>query len=493
MKLIRPKSTQAQTKVGPELVILLFSRSDIQVAEVKKSGEQILLSEPSSYSWTASTLASVLKEIQSSYNCDKAEILLGQDLAVVKSFVFSSHDKKLTQKAESQIQALLGKRADDFGTDYQEIDLNNDQTAVQTFTVKKTFLNVLGSGLDSAGIDVESINPLGFYLVPEKTDSASLVLWGDDYLYASLVFGNVVLDAKAVEGENVYKQISTLISSLENQYSLKLERLFMASKKLNKTQLEKISKKNVDEVDLNPFAQSLQDNEEFKTNEIFLEDADQETEPIVTDSQTDDEIEKDSGIIQSKQAVAPTPPLKVTQQLNQEPVMESVSSPPNKSNAKLIAIIVTVVVVLSGMVVGGFFVYQNAMSEATTPPEVIQTPEVTPESTPDPVATESAQPEETDEEELDLSSLSVNVLNGSGTPGAAGVGSDVLSDAGFESINTGNADSYDYQETVIRVKPDQDQLYQVVLMALQGRYEVTQGDPLPANDQYDVVIIIGQN
>jgi LytR cell envelope-related transcriptional attenuator len=50
------------------------------------------------------------------------------------------------------------------------------------------------------------------------------------------------------------------------------------------------------------------------------------------------------------------------------------------------------------------------------------------------------------------SSLRVSVLNGSGTPGAAGAVADALKNAGFTSVTTGNASAFTYTGITVTVK-----------------------------------------
>lgn len=54
--------------------------------------------------------------------------------------------------------------------------------------------------------------------------------------------------------------------------------------------------------------------------------------------------------------------------------------------------------------------------------------------------------------DLDRSDLSIAVQNGSGVAGAATKASDFLEGLGYEVVSTGNADNFDYTETIIKVK-----------------------------------------
>lgn len=90
-----------------------------------------------------------------------------------------------------------------------------------------------------------------------------------------------------------------------------------------------------------------------------------------------------------------------------------------------------------------------------------------------------------------LTSLSVSVLNGSGTPGAAGQTAAALKSAGFTNITTGNASVYTYTGITVHVK-DKNNLA-AVEKAIQGadpNVKLTAGvDPSLSTD---IEVIVGK-
>lgn len=142
----------------------------------------------------------------------------------------------------------------------------------------------------------------------------------------------------------------------------------------------------------------------------------------------------------------------------------------------ILGIVILVALLAVGIVTA---VRNNAPAEPSPTPTPVATPTPTPSPTPEPVV---------------LGDLKVQVLNGSGTPGEAGKVAKKLESADFTDIDTGNADSYDYKSTEVRVRPDMsDSVYEAIKTALAGDYTVTPGDPLTASSDYDVVVIVGVN
>ncbi|KKQ51851.1 hypothetical protein A2865_04485 [Candidatus Woesebacteria bacterium RIFCSPHIGHO2_01_FULL_39_17] len=111
---------------------------------------------------------------------------------------------------------------------------------------------------------------------------------------------------------------------------------------------------------------------------------------------------------------------------------------------------------------------------------------------PSPVSTET--PEPTEEVEVGTSEYKVQVQNGSGVIGEADVVAEILTSEGFKNIETGNADSYTYQKTEIRVKKDTpDEVFETINKALNSDYEVILSDERLADTlPFDAIIIIGK-
>jgi len=146
------------------------------------------------------------------------------------------------------------------------------------------------------------------------------------------------------------------------------------------------------------------------------------------------------------------------------------------------------VFVLMGALVGGGFYYYKTNIDKSLPVKVDRVGEVV-----TPTDDEILPVEKPEEEEIDASLYAINILNGSGMPGEAGKVSDLLESLGFEDINTGNADSYDYIETEISLKEDSPEgLYDLVKETLEDSYIVSRSKTdLDEKSTYDVVVIVG--
>lgn len=173
------------------------------------------------------------------------------------------------------------------------------------------------------------------------------------------------------------------------------------------------------------------------------------------------------------------PPSQAPQRVNSE----FIPVKPNYGPSPLLIIIPGIL--LLGALMGGVYFYQKSVNQS---PAATASPA---ESTiPEPSALASASPSA----KLDLTKYPINVQNGSGVPGTAGSAKDILTKAGFKVATTGNADNYDYTDTIIKTKADVPQDFITKLTTtLSGTYSVAKAQKLEATASAEVVVIIGSS
>jgi hypothetical protein len=159
-----------------------------------------------------------------------------------------------------------------------------------------------------------------------------------------------------------------------------------------------------------------------------------------------------------------------------EPVMPTVK----KSNGTNPIIIIIPGIFLLGALLGGIVFYQRGISSGEPTP----TPDYSNTITPSPTMI----PETT----LDLTKYPINVKNGSGVSGQAGVVKSLLETAGFKVSGTGNATSYDFTKTVIKTKADVPEEFLTKLSeALSKNYVLDTNQSLATSSANEVEVIVG--
>jgi hypothetical protein len=94
--------------------------------------------------------------------------------------------------------------------------------------------------------------------------------------------------------------------------------------------------------------------------------------------------------------------------------------------------------------------------------------------------------------DIERSDITVRILNGTGAAGVASTAQELLESKGYEDIETGNADAFDYTETVIQLKPEIEVYRSLLEEDLRDSYDVS-GEKaiLDDEEEVDAVVIIG--
>lgn len=152
----------------------------------------------------------------------------------------------------------------------------------------------------------------------------------------------------------------------------------------------------------------------------------------------------------------------------------------NRAKPIVIWAVITLVVAL----VSGAILFMGTKPNALT--TMLAGPTPTPTATPTPVATPTP-------EEIDKSAISIQVLNGGGTPGAAGKMKALLEEKGYTVSDTGNTDEYTYDTTEIHVKASASAALAHLEADLKEDYVLgTTAADLADDSDYDAQVIVGK-
>ena len=141
------------------------------------------------------------------------------------------------------------------------------------------------------------------------------------------------------------------------------------------------------------------------------------------------------------------------------------------------------VLIVAIIAVGGFMYYQSVQEKLATPPTDTEVA----------LSEEKEKPTPTPEKNMKPGDYSIQVQNGSGIVGQAGVVQELLEENEYNIESTGNADTYDYEETVIQAKKDVSEAWlDDIKKILKEKYDVqTKVEELSEDADTDVVVIVG--
>lgn len=114
------------------------------------------------------------------------------------------------------------------------------------------------------------------------------------------------------------------------------------------------------------------------------------------------------------------------------------------------------------------------------------------EESPTPFSISSPTQEASPAVQLDRSEPKIRILNGSGTAGAASSVKDFLETKGYKVTAVGNADNFDFEQTVLRFKSTFRKFEELLFGDLADRYSVrTNPEDLEATDSADIEVTVG--
>lgn len=132
------------------------------------------------------------------------------------------------------------------------------------------------------------------------------------------------------------------------------------------------------------------------------------------------------------------------------PSPKPVSSPRVKRGFSFPFVPVIIVLVVASLTAGGVYFFTAGGGGSTVASIIQNVPFNQPTPTPEPTSTPEPTPTPTPSIERDQ--LNIKIQNGSGVAGKAGEVQDILADLEYGDIISENADSFDYETTVIQAK-----------------------------------------
>lgn len=189
------------------------------------------------------------------------------------------------------------------------------------------------------------------------------------------------------------------------------------------------------------------------------------------------EVEVEDGVLPVEEPVSVSLEPKV-----EETPAACVETEEEKPKTKKVFFLVLLVILILVAIAGGIFVYKKSIDQKNSSSGAV--PTTTPQA---------EQITQTPAEELKREDLKVEILNGSGTPGAAGVTQKYLEDLGYQIAKTGNAKSYTYKETEISIKEEKRPYLEMLVKDLEKNYTLATGSSfLESESEFDAVIVVGK-
>lgn len=160
-----------------------------------------------------------------------------------------------------------------------------------------------------------------------------------------------------------------------------------------------------------------------------------------------------------------------------EPILNPYPEQPRKNN-KLMPIIVVVVVLLIA-IIGSFLIINKTKKVEEKKDVAVETKEISPSPLP----------------KIDKKTVKIQVINGTGTPGQAGLVVKALEEAGYtpDNIKTGNADKFDNSTTTIEARINYEEIVKDIEKELKSTFAkiTVKSTNLDNDSEFDIVVVTG--
>src|SRR3989338_1076966 len=158
----------------------------------------------------------------------------------------------------------------------------------------------------------------------------------------------------------------------------------------------------------------------------------------------------------------------------------SYSIQPEAGNKKKTTMIIVVIIIILALV-GGYFIFRPTQNKDKSGTPVVE------KTSPTPTPTEKPK--------INKESVKIQVLNGTGTPGQAGIAVEALTKAGYkaENIKTGNAEEFDNTTTTISAKKGFEDVAIDIKDSLKSTFDDVKVDSteLDGDSEFDIVVTTG--
>lgn len=479
------------------MTIVTISQSLLRVGTVIASDQPV--QNLVEYDWNRDTLAEILTQIKASHQTQSIRVILSEAFSYVLCLPSLIPNQMERAAVEERLQNLIPEILSRVVWDYKETGLhlnplNGASEAIQVIAVDRSFLDDLSSAVQAAELTVEAMEPISVSLARQTQGSENphAILYVGQVPLRLIAHKGLVLTSQIMGTQLLGNHLGELFRYTQTHFGLTPNHILLAgdTAKIDQAQLQTLpiptQVQNLDPMIGMSLKTDLDGKDEWILNlspltKEFLETQVTEIPATAATETPGQPIQASFGADSGEPAASTTTPHQNALNVLFHPESQADPSPePARSKLGIRFLSLGITLGTAALIVGGFFGWQWYSSPTTVSP------------TPSPMSTiaATATPSAT---LVPKANLKIQVLNGSGQAGAASKMATFLKDLGYESIDTGNAKTYDYQATEIQVKAGEAKLYKELQDALAKDFTIAK-EPgiLPASSEYHVVVIVGE-
>jgi len=432
-----------------KIIIDLTSDSEAVIAEVAVKGNKAEIKNKVKKEYALDNLSSLFLDVKNDFGSKLVSVLIPEKRVSLQILKFPAKKEINKNVVFNELQKITRKKLDKEYFDLAKVLEKDDQVLIQVLSAEKDYLSLIDQGASSAGVVIDVFEPVSFSLARQTTaqETAHIIVYPmKKKAVICIAFAGKVLASASEIKPKIEKRKEKMISLVKQDRDIVVDSSFQEP-------LDPIVGLAIRSKEKSLGALMI------KSRQVFTKKKNQVTKESRIPSADKKEKQPSTPVVKKKK---------------------------NLSGLKKVALLSLIVLLVAALIFGLSFLYKNAQNKEQD--NSSQAELSTPTPAEDTAPTVASIPVVV----LERADLVVRVLNGSGTPGVAGIAMEILEDAGYESVSAGNANTYNYEETEISIKSEMEAYLSMLIEDLSADYKIgTSAADLDEDSQYHAVVIIG--
>ncbi len=414
--------------------IVYIQKKKVWVVRIKVGKKTAAIKKSINYSLEEKNLDEIFAVVAKSLG-KNIRILLSPSLFSVYTFTLPLKTEDLKNTVSEKIASLAGEQKTDLFWDYKEISQTATAKIIQAVVLQKDLLDKIITTGEKYGLTIDALEPVAYSLASLTPDpKVHLLLYPQGKKVLALVLEKrKVLTSLLIDKP---EKIEILLAFVKDKFKLEVSKVILS---------EDVAA---------PFKAFC--------NQKAMEIQSQNFNPVF-------------GLaLENESLLSILPKKEVVMSEGFAPRTEEVVKPAKKGKKIFLLFFLALGILATVFGVSRLFL---------SPPQ----PSPSPSPTPGPVEEVIVEPE------LDRADLKLQVLNGSGEKGVAGTAQEYLEGLGYQDIDAGNAEKFDYEETQIEIKAAKEEYLPILQEDLEAEYTLAaETATLDEDSDFDAIIIVGK-
>lgn len=420
-------------------------------------------------SWNGEDLTTPFAKLKEQFSVANVRIVLGNSLAQVA--VLKQAKERLDRESIlASVKEFFAEDVQDLSFDWRALDEIGDATLIEITAAPNFLLQHIKDAAQAAKITIEAIKPVGVLLAEQTKDIGKphLIIWRKQEALALIAFEGSVYQARDIE-TYAPQRIQALLNFNVEHAGLPIDQ---ATISWSGATLDQTKPTPEMPPHITSTTQKDLDVMSFFAGQKISKGKDANVLDLLRQKEPGTAAPEPSKVVEEE-----LPPIVLPQ--SKMPIRNfSLEGSDNQNPWRWVVVLILVLLTAGGTAFGGYYFLNKPNSQSESNEQVSPAPLVSPTTEPSPTP-------------VDLATLKLKILNGSGAPGEAGRVESLLQTVGFGKAETGNADSYDYEQTQIEVNEHISEAITQTLIEALAAYELEPVKISSGAAEFDISIIVG--